>query len=67
MNTAIKTFVSYVMGFYGPAGIYPEFDFTFAEVEGATKIYMRDQPDFCGDSLDRERVRDLVVKLRATI
>lgn len=57
-------FVDYVMGFYGPNGVYPM---------GANPTLVRKATDdcmkiaeikgekFCGDSIDRELVRDLLI------
>ena len=68
-----KEFVDYVMSFYGDAdALYPIDGLTREEVALATLNYL----DLCavgdtvnwgdGDSLDRERVRDLIINRRAT-
>ena len=68
-----KEFLDYVMSFYGDAdALYPIDGLTREEVALATLNYM----DLCavgdtvnwgdGDSLDRERVRDLIINRRAT-
>ena len=64
-------FIDYVLSFYGAAGIYPENKRTKEQIAYATTMYL----DACtyyesegidgftwgyGDSLDRERVRDLM-------
>jgi|TARA_B110000444_G_C18820006_1_gene587200 hypothetical protein len=70
MNTNIEKivseivdFVAYVESFYGnvPDAIYP-IGATPNMILSATKKYINDRPDdFCGDSLDRERVRDIMI------
>ena len=60
-------FISYVLSFYGETGIYPENKRTKEQVAYATLYYL----DSCnemvtwgyGDSLDRERVRDIMNEL----
>ena len=71
MNTSFNDFINYCLDFYGPGGIYPENKRTKEQVAYATTMYL----DACtyyesegidgftwgyGDSLDRERVRDLM-------
>ena len=69
-----KEFLDYVMSFYGDAdALYPIDGLTREEVALATLNYL----DLCavgdtvnwgdGDSLDRERVRDLIINRRATL
>lgn len=62
-KTAPKEFVEYVMAFYGPGGVYDlELDLNPGKVAFATERYMEIAQDkFCGDSLDRERVREVLV------
>ena len=68
-----KEFLDYVMSFYGDADALYQIDgLTREEVALATLNYL----DLCaegetvnwgdGDSLDRERVRDLIINRRAT-
>ena len=68
-----KEFLDYVMSFYGDDdALYPIDRLTREEVALATLNYL----DLCeegthvtwggGDSLDRERVRDLIINRRAT-
>jgi hypothetical protein len=57
-------FYDYVLSFYGPGGIYP-MGATLDLVELATNdliriLQIKDQ-EFCGDSIDRELVRDLLI------
>lgn len=67
-------FVDYVLSFYGKDGIYGNDKsfigepFTKEEIEYATEI-RKTHPtsasmEFCGDSADRELVRDIVLLLR---
>lgn len=57
-------FYDYVLSFYGPGGIYP-MGATLDLVERATsdliKILQIKDQEFCGDSIDRELVRDLLI------
>lgn len=63
----IKNFIDYSMAFYGKDGIY-ELNFTEIEVLLATELYriqlFNAGEEFCSDTLDRERVRDIVLKSR---
>ena len=57
-------FYDYVLSFYGPQGIYP-MGATLELIEQATQdliriLEIKDQ-EFCGDSVDRELVRDLLI------
>lgn len=57
-------FYDYVLSFYGPNGIYP-MNATLELIELATNdlikiLEIKDQ-EFCGDSVDRELVRDLLM------
>jgi len=53
-------FVNYVKSFYGPGGIY-DMGATDDMIIDATFKYMRSGADFCGDSFDRESVRDIMI------
>ena len=64
-------FTQYVLDFYGPKGIYP-MGFTAEQVALATQLYKCRLPEygsteFYGDSIDRERVRDIILKIREEI
>lgn len=65
MNPLIKTFVEYVLDFYGEGGIY-DFGATEKEVLDAlgVRLQKRTDIDFGGDSLDRELVRDFILENR---
>ena len=60
----INDFVDYTFSFYGALGIYP-LGFTVEQIVLATKLYITcldvNDEEFCGDTLDRERVRDIIL------
>jgi len=60
----INDFVDYVMSFYGSDGIYP-MGANRTVVRNATNDIMKiariKGEEFCGDSIDRELVRDLLI------
>ncbi len=65
-------FTKYMLDFYGPdSEIYPELGFTELQVEIATAVYkMRldaKGDEFCGDSVDRENVRDIILEARQSV
>ena len=53
-------FVNYVRSFYGPGGIY-DMGATDVMIIEATIQYINSGADFCGDSFDREHVRDIMI------
>ena len=53
-------FIRYVKSFYGPGGIY-DMGATDDDIIEATFKYITDGADFCGDSFDRESVRDIMI------
>ena len=61
-------FTKYMLDFYGPNGIYP-YNFTAEQVNLATQLYKTrlaaNYPgqEFEGDSVDRERVRDIILQV----
>ena len=65
MNT---NFTQYMLDFYGPNGVY-DYGFTAEQINLATQLYkcrMEDefgQTEFEGDSVDRERIRDIILKV----
>jgi hypothetical protein len=68
-NPQLVAFRNYVLSFYAYDGIYPIEDVTVAKVETAIQDYIKivtSPKNFFewgdGDSLDRERVRDLLLK-----
>jgi hypothetical protein len=60
----INDFIGYVMSFYGPDGLYP-MGANRTVVRKATNDVIRickiKGQSFCGDSIDREFVRDLLI------
>lgn len=56
-------FNQYMLDFYGKDGVY-DYGFTEAEVEKAKQQYIESGAEFQGDSLDREKVRDIVLENR---
>ena len=66
------SFTQYMLDFYGPdSEIYPELGFNELQINIATAIYkMRldaKGEEFCGDSVDRENVRDIILEARQTV
>lgn len=63
-----QNFISYVLSFYGPNEIYGSFfehSLTQTEVEEAVKQRLENKSiPFVGDSMDRELVRDIILKNR---
>ena len=59
----MNEFVSYVYDFYGKNGIY-DMGATVSQIQTATIDYIAsdDSLPFYGDSLDRERVRDILLE-----
>ena len=57
-------FINYVLSFYGNGGIYA-MGATREQVEKATDYYLSkcviNGFDFCGDTVDREAVRDVMI------
>ena len=60
-----KSFIDYVMSFYGEGEIY-DYGFTPDEIVEGYALRMERFPGipFCGDTTDREIVRDCVLALR---
>jgi hypothetical protein len=60
----LQEFYDYVLSFYGADGLYP-MDATLKLIKQATsthiKILKLKGDEFCGDSIDRECVRDLLI------
>ncbi len=68
----MTSFTEYMMAFYGPESeIYPELNFNETQIAIATGIYkMRlasQGEEFCGDTVDRERVRDIILEARNNV
>jgi len=63
---ASMNFTQYMLDFYGPNGLYP-LGFNATQISLATQLYkirLAENEEFCGDSLDRERVRDIILAAR---
>ena len=63
---ADMNFTQYMLDFYGPNGLYPE-GFNATQISLATQLYKCRLPEgteFYGDSIDRERVRDIILAAR---
>ena len=54
-------FINYVLSFYGPGGIY-DMNATEDMILDATQKYITEGADFCGDSIDRELIRDIMIR-----
>ena len=69
-NPDLQLFKTYVLSFYGYEGIYPIAGLTDAEVEVAINKYLvhlttsNEDTWGDGDSLDRERVRDILLDMK---
>ena len=63
ITNALVEFITYVDDFYNEkSGIYPINGMTDKMVLNAVKKYIAtNAKSFCGDSLDRERVRDIIL------
>ena len=62
-------FTEYMLDFYGPKGIYP-MGFTAEQISLATQLYkcrLAEGQEFLGDSIDRERVRDIILDARTEV
>ena len=60
----LEQFTDYCMGFYGPKGLYP-IHITEDEIQRAVRLMaLIGNFEFEGDSIDRERVRDIVRVMR---
>jgi len=61
----LDEFVDYVFSFYGEGGVYP-MGATLPLIQQATndiiQILQIKNEEFCGDSIDRELVRDLLIE-----
>ena len=69
INENLMSFYKYMGDFYGKKGIYPDKkgrDLKVGDVNKALSVYLKKyaKDQFTGDSLDRERVRDILIKMR---
>tara|TARA_R110002074_G_scaffold57366_1_gene141255 strand:+ start:597 stop:812 length:216 start_codon:yes stop_codon:yes gene_type:complete len=65
MNTKTETFISYLLDFYGPGGIY-DIGVTRDDILLALGIRLARNAmlPFQGDSIDREMVRDIILEAK---
>ena len=63
-------FTQYMLDFYGPNGIYP-LGFNKSQINLATQLYKTrlsaKGEEFYGDTVDRERVRDIILAAREVV
>jgi len=61
----VNEFINYVYDFYGKNGIYDmgatRDNITTATIDYISSLLSKKDYTFCGDSLDRERVRDIMI------
>lgn len=63
---SLSEFIDYCMGFYGPGGIYP-LGMSTDEVSKAVRLLdLIGQQELELDSIDREKVRDVVMVMRGS-
>lgn len=63
-TSRVREFVDYVLGFYGPNELY-DMKATQREVlEALATLLLMPNIEFAGDSVDRERVRDIILESR---
>ena len=63
---SLSQFIDYCMGFYGPGGIYP-LGMSTDEVSKAVRLLdLIGQQELELDSIDREKVRDVVMVMRGS-
>jgi hypothetical protein len=63
---SLSQFIDYCLDFYGPGGIYP-LGMSEDEVTRAVRLLdLIGQEDLELDSIDREKVRDVVLVMRGT-
>jgi len=65
----LMSFYKYMGDFYGKKGLYPDTkgrDLKVGDINKALSVYLKKyaKDTFTGDSLDRERVRDILIKMK---
>jgi len=63
----LSAFVNYCWKFYGPKGVYGNFfghTLTKVELIAACELRMVSDANFCGDTVDREAVREMLIFAR---
>ena len=61
IHQTMTDFYDYCLSFYGSDGIY-DMNATEDMILEATQKYITEGADFCGDSIDRELVRDIMIR-----
>ena len=69
LNENLLSFYQYMGDFYGKKGLYPDKkgrDLKVGDINKALAVYLKkySKDTFTGDSLDRERVRDILIKMK---
>ena len=68
---SMKEFYKYFDKFYGPKGLYPnkKGKLKLSDINKAVAVYIAKNPnhEFYGDSLDREKVRDVLIKQKKLV
>jgi hypothetical protein len=69
MKENLISFYKYMGDFYGKKGLYPDKkgrDLKVGDINKALSVYLKKyaKDTFTGDSLDRERVRDILIKMK---
>jgi len=69
MKENLMSFYKYMGDFYGKKGLYPDTkgrDLKVGDINKALSVYLKKYAgdEFTGDSLDRERVRDILIKMK---
>jgi hypothetical protein len=59
-----QAFINYMLQFYGAGGIYPQWEFSTEEIQAGLRRHLANGADFCGDSIDSEAVRDIILGWR---
>jgi hypothetical protein len=69
MKENLISFYQYMGDFYGKKGLYPDKkgrDLKVGDINKALSVYLKkySKDTFTGDSLDRERIRDILIKMK---
>ena len=67
----MKDFYKYFVKFYGPKGLYPnkKGKLKLSDINKAVAVYLSKKPnhEFYGDSVDRESIRDILIKQKKLV
>lgn len=61
MTTNRKQFTDYCLSFYGDENSIYKLGVTAQQIRLATDLYCATGRDFCGDTVDRENIRDIIL------